>query len=188
MVLYWYCEEKFSFGHSWEFVCFTARSVKDGRVGERDFNLKSWWAVIDYVFKPTRLLTGMRERTSSCRPCASFLCVENSPLLQLGEIHCLKDHWVTSHTLFKTRSPENTAYWLNTHTAVLFDVSAAIARNKLSTQIHVKSYRRNFEGKCRAHSDFLKFFPQICKAHAACEHLRLYAIVVSKIIRHPSRL
>ena len=148
----------------------------------------SWWAVIDYVFKPIRLLTGMRERTSSCRPCASFLCVENSPLLQLGEIHCLKDHWVTSHTLFKTRSPENTAYWLNTHTAVLFDVSAAIARNKLSTQIHVKSYRRNFEGKCRAHSDFLKFFPQICKAHAACEHLRLYAIVVSKIIRHPSRL
>ena len=67
---------------------------------------------------------------------------------------------MTSHTLFKTRSPENTAYWLNTHAAVLFDVSAAIARNKLSTQIHVKSYRRNFEGKCRAHSDFLKFFPQ----------------------------
>ena len=72
-------------------------------------------------------------------------------------------HWVTSHTLFKTRSPENTAYWLNTHAAVLFDVSAAIARNKLSTQIHVKSYRRNFEGKCRAHSDFFHFFRKFAR-------------------------
>ena len=70
----------------------------------------------------------MRERTSSCRPCASFPCIENSLLLQLGKIHCLKDHWVTYHTLFKTRSPENTVYWLNTHAAVLFDVFAAIAR------------------------------------------------------------
>ena len=123
----------------------------------------SWSAVIDYVFKPTRLSTGIRQRNSSCRPCANFPCVENSLLLQLGEIHCLIDHWVTSHTLFKTRSPENTAYWLNTQAAVLFDVSAAIARNRLSTQINVKSYRRNFEGKCRAHGDFFHFFRKFAR-------------------------
>ena len=64
---------------------------------------------------------------------------------------------MTSHTLFKTRSPENTAYGLNTHAAVLSDVSTAIARNKRSPQIHVKSYRRNFEVKCRGHSHFLIF-------------------------------
>ena len=118
---------------------------------------KSWSAVIDCVFKPTRLSTGMRERNSSCRPCANFPCVENSLLLQLGEIHCETDHWVTSHTLFKTRSPENTAYWLNTHAAVLSDIFIAIARNKLSPQIHVKSYRRNFE------QSFFKFFRKFAR-------------------------
>ena len=130
----------------------------EGREGwEGRWKRSSWSAVIDYVFKPTRLSTGMRERNSSCRPCANFPCVENLLLLQLGEIHCLIDHWVTSHTLFKTRSPENTAYWRNTHAAVLSDVSTAIARNKFSPQIHVKSYRRNVEAKCRAHSHFFIF-------------------------------
>ena len=50
----------------------------------------SWSAVLDYVFESTRLSTGMHERTSSCRPCANFPCVENPLLLQPGEIHCFR--------------------------------------------------------------------------------------------------
>ena len=179
-MLYWYCKEKFSR----LLVGVRLFHCKEREGWEGRWKRSSWSAVIDYVFKPTRLSTGMRERNSSCRPCANFPCVENLLLLQLGEIHCLIDHWVTSHTLFKTRSPENTAYWRNTHAAVLSDVSTAIARNKLSPQIHVKSYRRNFEAKCR----FFIFFRKFARLTLHANILRLYAIIESKITRHQSRL
>ena len=172
----------------WSLMGVRLFHCKEREGWESQLKRLSWSAVLDYVFESTRLSTGMHERTSSCRPCANFPCVENSLLPQLGEIHCLTDiEWHLTPCLRLDLRKTQPIGWIRMLQCFSMYPPPSHA---ISFQLKYMSNRtvEISRGNVVPIVIFFSFFPQICKAHAACEHLRLYAIVDSKIIRHPSGL
>ena len=104
-------------------------------------------------------------------------------LLPAKKRHYSIDQWLTSRILFKSQFPINTACWLNTRKHMLqyfFDVPNILLAHSHRTQ---KTFTSNtwqvvsskFRGKMSCAQAFflIKTCPQICKAPAACKHLKL---------------